>query len=150
MRALLVAVTVALLGPAAVGAHVDVTPGLLESGEEVELRIELPQLRPGEPPTAVDVLGAGIRQLSSRADGRRGDETRWRVRVAVVAEPGPIELVLRARFEDGRSVDVRRTATVVPAAPDEGPPTAAIAVAVAGLAGLFGAAVLLRRRAGAA
>lgn len=147
MRALLVAVTIALLAPAGALGHVDVRPGLLESGEEVELRVELPELRPGATPTGVEVLGPGVRQLSSRADGRRGEETRWRVRVRVTAEPGPTELVLRALFSDGRSVDVRRTVTVVPPGADDGGlPLVAAAAALLALAALVVAAVLLRRR----
>lgn len=146
MRALLVAVTVVLLGASEALAHVDVSPGLLESGEEVELRVELPELRPGAVPTGLEVRGPGVRQLSSRADGSAGEETRWRVRVLVTAEPGPTEIVLRALFADGRPVDVRRTVTVVPAAAAEGPPLVAIGAAALALASLLGAAVLLRRR----
>lgn len=147
MRSVLVAVTVALVAASGAAAHVDVRPGLLESGEEVELRVELPELRPGATPTGLEVLGDGVRQLSSRADGRSGEETRWRVRVLVTAEPGPTQIVLRALFADGRSVDVRRTVTVVPTRDDgDGAPVVAIGAAALALAGLVGAAVLLRRR----
>jgi hypothetical protein len=148
MRSVLVAVTAALLAvPAALG-HVEVSPGLLETGGELELRVELPELRPDASPTGLEVSAPGVRQLSSSPAGRVGEETRWRVRVVVDAEPGPVTLVLRALFADGRSVEVRRTATVVPPGTDGGsPPVAAIAAAVLGLAALLGAAVLLRRRA---
>ena len=60
MRSVLVAVTVALVAVSTASAHVDVSPGLLESGEEVELRVELPELRPEAAPTAVEVSGEGL------------------------------------------------------------------------------------------
>jgi hypothetical protein len=146
VKPLLVAVLLAALLPSAAAALVDVRPGLLEAGEDVDLLVELPELRPGDPPTALDVRGAAVRQISSRAAGRVGVETQWRVRVAVVAEPGPSELRLRASFADGRVVEVRRAVTVVPAEADGGVPVAAAAAAAAGLLALLGAAVVLRRR----
>ena len=151
MRNLLVAVTIVLATAGTAAAHVEVRPGLLESGREVELRVELPELRPDAAPTTLEIAGEGVRQLSSRPAGRAGEETRWRVRVLVTASPGPTTLSLRARFADGRSVVVRRTVTVVPASgpADTGTRVAAIAAAVVGLGAVLGAAVLLRRRAGA-
>jgi hypothetical protein len=148
MRSVLVAVTVALAAAGTAAAHVEVRPGLLESGREVELRVELPELRPDAAPTGLAVAGDGVRQLSSRPAGRAGEETRWRVRVLVTAAPGPTTLRLQARFADGRSVVVRRTVTVVPpsGSDDTGTPVAAIAAAVVGLGAVLGAAVLLRRR----
>ena len=148
VRSLLVAVTLALLVPAAGIAHVDVRPGLLEAGQEVELRVELPELRPDATPTRLDVSGPGVQQLSTRGAGRSGEETRWRVRVLVTAQPGPTALLLHARFADGRSVEVRRSVTVVPAqAEASGGPVAVFAAAAVGLGALLGAAILLRRRA---
>lgn len=148
MRNLLVAVTIVLATAGTAAAHVEVRPGLLESGREVELRVELPELRPDAAPTTLEIAGEGVRQLSSRPAGRAGEETRWRVRVLVTASPGPTTLSLRARFADGRSVVVRRTVTVVPpsGSGDTGTPVAAIAAAVVGLGAVLGAAVLLRRR----
>lgn len=146
MRSLLVAVVAALLLPLAASAHLEIRPGLLESGRDVELRVELPELRAGEPPTSLAVSGDGVRQLRSRVAGKRGRETRWEVRVHVAAEPGPTELVLRAGFADGSTVEVRRVVTVVPArGDDDGLPVAAAAFAALGLAGLVAAAVILRR-----
>lgn len=146
MRGAAVAVAVVLLLPAAGLAHVEVRPALLESGRSVELSVELPVLRPGGPPTSLAVSGNGVRQLESRLDGRSGRETRWVVRIRVGAAPGPTELVLRARFDDGRKVQVRRVVTVVPARADEdGLSLAAAAFAAIGLAALAAAAVFLRR-----
>jgi hypothetical protein len=145
VRSLLVAVIAALLLPVAAPAHLEINPGLLESGRDVDLEIELPELRPGGPPTSLAVSGEGVRQLGSRPAGTRGRETRWEVRVHVAAAPGPTELVLRAGFADGGTVEVRRVVTVVPARGDDGLPVAAAALAALGLAGLVAAAVILRR-----
>ena len=135
-----------MLLPAAGLAHLQITPALLVSGQEVELHVELPDLRPGDAPTSLAVRGAGVRQLRSRAAGSFGRETRWRVRLHVDAEPGPTELILRASFADGSTVEVRRVLTVVPAGADEdGLPLAAAAFAALGLAGVVAAVVFLRR-----
>jgi hypothetical protein len=143
----LVAVLLALLLPAAAVAHVDVRPGLLEAGRDVDLLVELPELRPGAPPTALAVRGPAVEQISSRAAGRAGVETQWRVRVSVVAAPGPSELRLVASFADGEVVEVRRAVTVVPAAEGGGVPPAAVTAATVALLALIGAAIVLRRRA---
>ena len=145
MKAVAVAVLAALALPAGAAGHVDVRPGLLESGEVVELRIELPELRPGEPPADLEVLGPGVRQLSSRPDGRRGQETWWRVRVAVDAAPGPTSLTLRASFADGAVVNVERAVTVVPAGQSGDRPLAVYLAAGLGLAALLTGAIVLRR-----
>jgi len=147
MRFLLVAVAVALLLPAAGLAHLEITPALLESGRDVDLRVELPELRPGDPPTSLAVSGEGVRQLESDAAGTFGRETRWRVRIHVGAAPGPTELLLTAGFADGSTVEVRRRVTVVPANgdADDGLPLAATAFAALGLLSLVAAAVFLRR-----
>ena len=54
------------------GAHVDVQPRLVEQGESTQLRVELPQLRPGPAPERIEVEGAGNRDPvdpASRQDG---------------------------------------------------------------------------------
>ena len=146
MKALVVAVLAALLAAGEAAAHVDVRPGLLESGTEVELLVELPELRPGEPPTALSVGGDDVRQLSSRPAGRAGQKTQWSVRIAIDAPPGPAELLLTASFADGEVVEVRRAVTIVPATADDATPFAAFAAAAVALAALVGAAIVLRRR----
>ena len=147
MRSLLVAVvSAALLLPPPALAHLEVTPDLLESGREVELLVELPELRPGAPPTSLAVSGDGIRQLRVRAAGKVDAETRWQVRVHVAAAPGPTELLLRAGFTDGGAVELRRIVTVVPAHPEEDElPVAAAMLAALGLVGVATALFLLRR-----
>lgn len=143
MKAVLVAFLLALLltGPAA--AHVSVRPALLESGEEAELRIELPGLRPGQGPTALDVSGPGVRQLSSSRSVRLGEETRWHVRVQVNTQPGPLPLVLLARYSDGRAVTVRQTLTVLPATAEQDSGTPILALTVGLVALLAGVVSLL-------
>jgi len=146
MRLLVVAVAGALLLPGAALAHLEITPGLLESGRDVVLRVELPELRPGDLPTSLAVSGEGVRQLDSEAAGAFGRETRWRVRIHVGAAPGPVELLLTAGFADGSTVEVRRGVTVVPPnGDDDGLPLAAAAFAALGLLSLVAAAVFLRR-----
>ena len=143
--AVAVAVAVAVL-PAAALAHLEITPALLEAGRDVDLRVELPELRPGDLPTSLAVRGEGVRQLESEAAGTSGRETRWRVRIRVAAAPGPTELLLTAGFADGSTVEVRRRVTVVPASgDDDGVPLAAAAFAALGLVSLVAAAVFLRR-----
>ena len=146
MKRRVVAVLLPLLVPAVAAAHVDVRPGLLEAGQELELLVELPELRPGDPPTALDVRGPAVEQIASRAAGRNGVETQWRVRVSVVAEPGSSELLLLASFADGEVVEVTRAVTIVPPAGDDGVPVAAVVAAAVALLALLGAAVVLRRR----
>jgi hypothetical protein len=136
----------ALIGAAPGAAHVSVSPGVLEAGEETTLRVELPRLRPGAPPTDLAVSGAGVRQLSTEAAGLIGVESRWRVRVRVDSAPGPVTLLLRAGFRDGESVVVRQAVTVVPAHSGGGSSAALlVSVAAAAVAAAGGAAFLLRR-----
>jgi hypothetical protein len=135
----------ALAGAGAAGAHVDVSPRLLEAGEETTLRVELPRLRPGAPPTGLAVSGPGVRQLSAEAAGLVGVESQWRVRVRVEAAPGPATLLLRAAFRDGESVVVRQAVTVVPARSDGGSSGVLLAGAAAAIAAVGAAALLFRR-----
>jgi hypothetical protein len=136
------------IGAAPAAAHVNVSPGLLEAGEEMTLRVELPRLRPGAPPTDLSITGEGVRQLSSEAAGLVGVESRWRVRVRVHAAPGPLTLLLRAGFRDGESVVVRQAVTVVPARSGDGPSAVLIAgAAAAAAAAAVGSAAFLLRRA---
>jgi hypothetical protein len=141
-----VACLLTLVVTPAARAHVDVLPRLLEASEETTLRVELPRLRPGPPPTELDVAGTGVRQLSSEAAGLAGVESRWRARVRVEAEPGPLTLLLRARFTDGRLVVVRHAVTVVPARSDEGSsPVLLASVAVVSVAAVTALALLFAR-----
>ena len=96
-------------------AHVDVQPRLVEQGEVTQLRVELPQLRPGPAPARIEVEGPGIDVLSSRLQGTKGSETVWSVRIRATAPPGQVPLVLRAVYTGGEAVEVKNSLTVVPA-----------------------------------
>ena len=91
-------------------------PRLLQPGEITELRVELPQLRPGAPPEKLEVEGPGLEVLSTRLQSVVASETRWtaRVRADAETEPGVLPLVLRAVYADGESVEVEDAITVVP------------------------------------
>ena len=95
--------------------HLDVQPRLLQPGEITELRVELPQLRPGAPPEKLEIEGPGLEVLSTRLQSVVASETRWtaRVRADAETEPGVLPLVLRAVYADGESVEVEDAITVV-------------------------------------
>ncbi|MCP9484693.1 MAG: hypothetical protein MSC30_02440 [Gaiellaceae bacterium MAG52_C11] len=143
---LVTAVAILVLPGAALG-HLSVRPGLLESGREQTLEIELPELRLGRRPSALVVSGPGVRMLARNLTGRRGEESRWRVRVDVQTEPGPVVLLLRAEFTDGRSVTLRQAMTVLPASdpPASSRPGLVAGIGVLGLLTGGAALVLLRR-----
>jgi hypothetical protein len=153
LRAAYVGATLATLAilvtPQGARAHVDVQPRLVEQGKTVQLRVELPRLRPGPAPQRIAVEGEGIEVLSTRLQGVKGSETVWSVRIRTDASPGRVPLILRALYADGESVAVHDALTIVP-----GPETSSFPwVAVAGgtLLALALAAALLglaRRRTG--
>ena len=138
----------ALLVPGVAAAHVDIRPAFGEVGAVTEVRVELPKLRPGPAPEALEVSGDGVEALSTRLQGELGAETVWRVRLRPTGEPGRIPLVLRARYADGESVEVDASFTAVPR-PEDGFPWPVVAGA-GGLAVALaaGALVAARRRRG--
>jgi len=95
-------------------AHLDIRPSLVEQGVITDVRVELPQLRPGPPPRRLEVEGAEIEVLSADLQGTSGSDTIWNVRLRATAEPGVVPLVLRAVYADGRSVEVDQQLTVAP------------------------------------
>ncbi len=128
-------------------AHVDVRPGVVAAGAATELRVELPQLRAGAaPPTRLDVEGEGVEVLASRLQALVGPESRWTVRLRVAGPPGRRPIVLRARYADGRSVDVDSALTVVPAPERGGFPVLPVLAGLGLAGGLAAAALLLARR----
>jgi len=151
LRGAYVSATLATLFWLAAGpayAHLEIRPGLVEQGAISEVRIELPQLRPGSQPTRLEVEGAGIEILSTRPQGTVGvgSETAWSVRLRANAAPAVVPLVLRAVYADGRSVEVDERLTVVPAQAGPGFPWPGIVVGV-GLALAFaGVSLYLARR----
>jgi hypothetical protein len=123
-------------------AHVDVQPRLVEQGVITQLRVELPQLRPGPAPQRIEVEGAGLEVLSTRLQGKKGTETVWSVRVRANEPPGQVPLILRAVYAGGETVEVKNSLTVVPAPDASSFPWAAVAVGT--LLALALALVLLR------
>ena len=105
----------------------DVQPRLVEQGEITQLRVELPQLRPGPAPERIEVEGAGIEILSTRLQGKKGSETVWSVRVRADAPPGEVPLTLRAVYTGGEAVEVSDSLTVVPGPESSSFPWAAVA-----------------------
>ena len=130
-------------------AHLVVQPSILERGETVELAIELPLLRDGDPPDRLSVEGAGIELVASRRqEVLPAGETRFTVRVRAQAPPGRLPVVLRAAFPGGETVDVETALVVVPAEDGGGTPLVALAVGGAlAVALAAGALAVARRRA---
>lgn len=115
-----------------------------------ELRIELPQLRPGPAPERLELESSALEVLSTRRQAIVGVETRWTARIRTEAEPGPLPLVLRAVFADGESVEVEDVITVVPgrSEADDAFPWAGAAVGtLVAVAVAAGALRLARRKA---
>jgi hypothetical protein len=123
-------------------AHLDLRPSLVQQRVLTDVRVELPQLRPGSPPRRLEVEGDGIDVISADLLGNSGSDTLWNVRLRATAEPGVVPLVLRAVYADGQSVEVDQQLTVVPGPERSGFPWAGV-VAGAVLAAAF-AAVSLR------
>jgi hypothetical protein len=126
-------------------AHLDVRPGIVQAGAAVDLLVELPRLRPGPRPVALELEADGLEVMSTRIVGAAGGDTLWTARIRVTSDPGTLPILLRAVYPDGRSVEVDESLVVL--GDEEGGlawRTAAIAVALA--AGLAVAVLLLARR----
>ena len=122
-----------------------IQPRLVERGNATELLVELPLLRPGAPPERLEVEGRGVELLSTGLQAKVGTETRWNVRLRADAPPGNVELILRALYADGGSVEVQDALTVVPA-DDESFPWAGGIAALALAVALAAAALVVARR----
>jgi hypothetical protein len=120
----------------------------VESGRVVELLVELPRLRAGPRPTALELEADGLEVLSTRLVDAVGAETLWAARVRVDADAGSVPVVLRAVYADGRSVEVDETLVVVPGLdePGGGAPWGLVAAGAAAAVALAGAVLLLARR----
>jgi hypothetical protein len=138
----------ALVLPQGAWAHVDVRPRLVEQGEITQLRVELPQLRPGPAPRRIEVEGPGIEVLSTRLQGRKGPESVWTVRVRANGQLGEVPLILRAVYVGGQAVEVKNSLTVVPGPePSSFPWAIAAGGTLLALALAFALLRLARRRA---
>ena len=129
-------------------AHLDVRPGVVTAGQAVDLVVELPSLRPGPNPVALEVEGEGLAVLSTRLVDAVGGDTLWTARVRADSDPGKLPLVLRAVYADGRSVEVGQALVVVPGEEtvEDGFPWVAAVVGVTAATALAAAAFLLARR----
>ena len=116
-------------------AHLDIRPTLVEQGVVTNVRVELPQLRPGPAPDRLEVEGDGIDVISAVLQGTSGSDSVWTVRLRPTAAPGALPIVLRAVYADGRSVAVDQQLTVAPRPETSGFPwvgaLAAVLLAVA-------------------
>ena len=93
-----------------------------------DVRIELPQLRPGPPPDRLEVEGDGIEVISADLQGISGSDSVWNVRLRATAAPGAVPIVLRAGYGDGRSVEVDQQLTIAPRPETSGFPWVGVAV----------------------
>jgi hypothetical protein len=109
-------------------AHLDIRPTLVEQGVATDVRVELPQLRPGPPPDRLQVEGDGIDVNSAVLQGTSGSDSVWNVRLRATADPGAVPIVLRAVYADGRSVEVNQQLTVAPRPETSGFPWLGVAV----------------------
>ena len=129
-------------------AHVDVRPGVVEAGRAIDLLVELPLLRPGSNPVALEVEGEGLEVRSTRLVDATGGETVWTARIRVDSDPGQLRIVLRAVYADGRSVEVDQVLIVLPGEEkvEDGFPWVAVVVGMTAAMALAAAALLLARR----
>ena len=120
-------------------AHLDIRPSLVEHGVPTEIRVELPQLRPGAPPDKLEVL-------ATREQGQVGSDSVWTVRLRANGPPGNVPVVLRALYPDSSSVEVDAALTVVPGPEGSGFPWPGVIVGAALAAGFAVVALLVARR----
>ena len=125
-------------------------PGIVRAGRAVELVVELPRLRAGADPVALELEATGLEVLSTRLVDTVAGDTLWNARVRVDSDPGNLPLVLRAVYRDGRSVEVGQALVVLPAeeaGADGLPWLAAVLVLATAIALAVGTLVVARRRA---
>ena len=111
-------------------AHLVVRPTLLEQGALTDIRVELPQLRPGPPPQRLEVEGNGIEVVSADLQGTSGSDTLWNIRLRATAAPGAVPIVLRAVYGDGQAVEVDQQFTVTPGPERSGVPWVGVVAGV--------------------
>jgi hypothetical protein len=126
-------------------AHLDVRPRIVEAGAAVDLLVELPRLRPGPRPVALELEADGLDVMSTRLIDTVGGDTLWTARIRVRADAGTLPIVLRAVYADGRSVEADESLVVL-GAEESSFAWGIVALAVTGAVGLAGAALLLVRR----
>jgi hypothetical protein len=127
-------------------AHVSIQPSLVQQGTINDVRVELPQLRPGGPPNGLEVVGEQLEVLAVREQSQVDSESVWTVRLRADGPTGNVPVVLRARYPGGSSVDVDAALTVVPEPEGSGFPWPGVIVGTALAAGFAVVALLVARR----
>ena len=127
-------------------AHVNVQPSLVEEGAVTDVRVELPPLQGGRPPSGLEVEGPGIHVLAIRQQANVGSESVWTVRLRADGESGSTPIVLRALYPGGGAVEVDAALTVVPGPEGSGFPWPGVIVGTALAAGFAVVALLVARR----
>ena len=127
-------------------AHVDVRPNLIEEGAITDVRVELPPLAGGRPPSGLEVVGDGIEVLAVREQPAAGSDSVWTVRLRAKGTTGDVPIVLRALYPGGSSVDVDAGLTVVPGPETSSFPWPAVVVGVLLAAGFAVVALVVARR----
>lgn len=134
------------LSPEPAWAHVSVQPSLVQQGTITDVRVELPQLRPGGPPNGLELEGDALEVLAVREQVQVDSETVWTVRLKANGPTGNVPLVLRALYPGGSSVDVDAALTVVPRPEGSGVPWPGVIVGTALAAGFVVVALLVVRQ----
>ena len=127
-------------------AHVSVQPSLVQQGTITDVRVELPQLRPGGPPNGLELEGEALEVLAVREQVQVDSETVWTVRLQANGPTGDVPVVLRALYPGGSSVDVDAALTVVPGPEGSGFPWPGVIVGTALAAGFAVVALLVVRQ----
>jgi hypothetical protein len=127
-------------------AHVDVQPSLVEEGVITDVRVELPPLQGGRPPSRLEVEGPGIQVLAIRQQENVGSESVWTVRLRADGQAGSTPIVLRALYTGGRAVEVDSALTVVPGPEGSSFPWPGVVVGAVLASGFAVVALLVARR----
>jgi len=166
VRRVLAAATLALIVPAAAGAHVTIAPPFVEDGVETEIVFETPNERPPHATTTLSVTAPpGIAVASATAPpgwsaNVNGSTVRWsggRIENrAAVTFPMHVRAQVRAgtysfgaiqTYDDRATVEWKAQLSVLPAAGAAAPkqhPWGAVAAALAGVVVIGGSLVLVR------
>jgi hypothetical protein len=127
-------------------AHVNVQPSLVEGGVITDVRVELPPLQGGRPPSGLEVEGPGIQVLAIRQQANAGPESVWTVRLRADGQAGNTPIVLRTLYPGGSAVEVDAALTVVPGPEGSSFPWPGVIVGAALAGGFAVVALLVARR----
>ena len=166
MRWALAAWMVALIVPAAAGAHVTIAPPFVEEGAETAIAFQTPNERPPHAtisltvtaPRAIAIVsapavpgwqatvsGPSATWSGGRLAGRA--TTSFPLHITARARPGTYDFAATQRYDDGASVEWNAALSVLPATGAAAPkqhPWGAVAAALAGIAVIAGGLLGLR------